>query len=71
MCENIHGAAEERRNALIAKLIDFNFYKIAGKHLFELPINELENEYRKQMQSQTHPHSGMTSIRWVNRKAVN
>ncbi|GER65707.1 hypothetical protein BpJC7_02660 [Weizmannia acidilactici] len=60
-------AAEKRRNELIDRLIAFHIYKKGGKHLFELTLHELEQEYRH-IQSQVHPHSGWESIHWKRKK---
>ncbi|MCM2534958.1 Fur-regulated basic protein FbpA [Neobacillus pocheonensis] len=38
---------ENKRKKLIEKLITFNVYKKEDKHLFEVSLTELENEYRK------------------------
>jgi len=54
-------AVEDRRKKLIDKLITFNIYKKGDKHLFELSLTELENEYRS-FQSHCHPHSDFGSI---------
>lgn len=40
-------AVEYRRKMLIDKLIAFHVYKKDDKHLFELTLSELENDYRK------------------------
>lgn len=40
-------AVEKRRKKLIDKLIAFNVYKKENKHLFELSLTELENEFRR------------------------
>jgi hypothetical protein len=40
-------AVEDRRKKLMEKLIKFNVYKKEDKHLFELSLTELENEYRR------------------------
>lgn len=58
---------ESRRNDLINKLIENGQYKKDGKHLFELSLLDLENEYYK-ITSKNHPHSGIDSIRWINFK---
>jgi hypothetical protein len=55
-------AVEDRRKILIDKLIAFNVYKKEDRHLFELSLTELENEYRKLQH--IHPHSNFGSIRW-------
>lgn len=39
-------AIENRKNILIDKLITFHIYKKDHKHLFELTLTELENEYK-------------------------
>ncbi|WP_018660220.1 Fur-regulated basic protein FbpA [Heyndrickxia acidiproducens] len=60
-------ALEKRRNELIDRLIAFHVYKKEGRHLFELTLPELEDEY-KSIQTQVHPHSGWESLRWCRRK---
>ncbi|WP_423798300.1 Fur-regulated basic protein FbpA [Neobacillus sp. SAB-20_R2A] len=56
-------AVEQRRQRLIDKLIAFNVYKKADKHLFELSLSELENEYRQFIQT-CHPHTNLGLIKW-------
>lgn len=56
-------AIEGRRKRLIDKLIAFNVYKKEDKHLFELTLSELENEYREFL-SKSHPHGEFGSIKW-------
>ncbi|MEH7380373.1 Fur-regulated basic protein FbpA [Bacillus sp. JJ1533] len=56
---------EKRRNELINKLLDLDQYKKDGKHLFELTLSELEYAHFK-AQSDGHPHSNNSSIRWKN-----
>jgi len=55
-------AVEDRRKKLIDKLIAFKIYKKGDKHLFELSLTELENEYRS-LRSHCHPHNGFGSIK--------
>lgn len=59
-------AVENRRNELINKLIAFNFYKKGDKHLFELSLTDLENEYKKNLLN-AHPHNEAGSIHWINK----
>ncbi len=40
-----------KRDVLIEKLIDFGIFKIKDKQLFELPIDDLEQELKRIMQS--------------------
>lgn len=56
-------AVEKRRKELINKLIEVNHFKKEEKHLFELTLSELENEYFK-VQSNEHPHTGMDSVKF-------
>ncbi|MEH7226724.1 Fur-regulated basic protein FbpA [Bacillus sp. JJ1566] len=56
---------ENRRNELINKLLRLDQYKKDGKHLFELSLSELEYENFK-AQSDEHPHSNHSSLRWKN-----
>ncbi|MFJ8258111.1 Fur-regulated basic protein FbpA [Peribacillus asahii] len=59
---------EDRRKKLIDKLIAFKVYKKGDKHLFELSLTELENEYRS-FRSYCHPHSDLGSIKWTCKKS--
>ncbi|MFB5283011.1 Fur-regulated basic protein FbpA [Peribacillus sp. Hz7] len=61
-------AVEDRRKKLIDKLIAFKIYKKGDKHLFELSLTELENEYRS-FQSHCHPHNDFGSIKWTCKKS--
>lgn len=63
-------AVENKRKKIIEKLIAFNVYKKDDKHLFELSLTELENEYRN-FQSLTHPHSDIGSIQLTSKKSNN
>lgn len=47
MVELFKSALESRRAKIIDKLIALNVYKKEDKHLFELSLIELENEYKK------------------------
>ena len=59
---------EDRRKALIDKLIAFSVYKEDDKHhLFELTLSELQNQYRSFV-SQSHPHGEFGSIQWARGK---
>lgn len=60
-------AVEDRRKKLIDKLITFKIYKKDDKHLFELSLKELENEYRT-FQSYCHPQNDFGSIKWTYQK---
>lgn len=40
-----------KRDVLIEKLIDFGIFKIKDKQLFELPIDDLEQELKRIIQS--------------------
>ena len=55
-------AVEDKRKRLIDKLIAFKVYRKEDKHLFELTLTVLENEYRR-FQSQCHPHGDFGSIK--------
>ena len=67
MGEILRKAVEDRRQKLINTLIAFNLDQDENQYLFDLSLTELENEYRK-LQSQGHPHSGLSSIQWQNKK---
>jgi Fur-regulated basic protein A len=56
---------QKRRNELVNKLIVHNIFKKGDKQLFELTLQELENEY-KYIQKECHPHSDVGSIHWKN-----
>jgi hypothetical protein len=58
-------AIQNRRNELINKLIVHNIFKKGDKQLFELTLQELEDEY-KFLQMECHPHSDIGSIHWRN-----
>lgn len=58
-------AIHNRRNELINKLIVHNIFKKGDKQLFELTLQELEDEY-KYLQKECHPHSDVGSIHWKN-----
>ncbi|MGX1264436.1 hypothetical protein RKD55_002240 [Rossellomorea marisflavi] len=55
----------QRRNELINKLIVHNVYKIGERQLFELSLEELEEEFRS-IKKECHPHTESGSIHWVN-----
>jgi len=61
-------AVENKRKKLIEKLIAFNVYKREDKHLFELSLTELQNEY-KAYKSMQHPHCNFGSIKIANKKS--
>ncbi|MED1472450.1 Fur-regulated basic protein FbpA [Neobacillus sp. M.A.Huq-85] len=63
----LRDAVEKKRKKLIEKLIAFNVYKKEDKHLFELSLTELENEY-KAFKSLQHPHCNLGSIKFANKK---
>jgi hypothetical protein len=58
---------EDRRQFLIDQLLAFNIYKKEDKHLFELSLSELEEEYSK-FQSHNHPHGSYGSIKWSKKR---
>ena len=64
---DIQSAVENRRKQIIDTLIAFNIYKKQDRHLFELSLTELENEY-KSFHSQNHPHGDLGSIQLYNCK---
>lgn len=68
MGEVFRNAVEDRRKRLIDMLIAFNIYKKDDKHLFELTLSELENEYR-QFLTNSHPHGDYGSIQWISKKS--
>ena len=70
MGDILRKAVEVRRKELINTLITYNLNQEENQHLFELTLTELENEYRK-LQSQGHPHSGLSSIQWKEKKLGN
>lgn len=61
-------AVEDRRKRLIDTLIAFDVYKKDDKHLFELTLSELENEYRKFLKN-CHPHGEYGSIQWMGKNS--
>ncbi|MFI8574403.1 Fur-regulated basic protein FbpA [Rossellomorea aquimaris] len=65
MGEILQEAIHNRRNELINKLIVHNIFKKGDKQLFELTLQELEDEY-KYLQKECHPHSDVGSIHWKN-----
>ncbi|MEH7098266.1 Fur-regulated basic protein FbpA [Neobacillus vireti] len=64
----LRDAVENKRKKLIDKLIAFNVYKKEDKHLFELSLTELENEY-KAFKSIQHPHCNLGSIKIINKQS--
>lgn len=68
MGEILRNAVENKRKKLIKKLIAYNVYKKEDKHLFELSLTDLENEYRK-FKALSHPHSEMGSIQLIDNKS--
>lgn len=67
MGDILRKAVENRREKLINRLIAFNLNQEENQYLYELSLTELENEYRK-LQSKGHPHSALSSIKWLNKK---
>ncbi|WP_341357934.1 Fur-regulated basic protein FbpA [Rossellomorea sp. y25] len=65
MGEILQEAIQNRRNELINKLIIHNIFKKGHKQLFELTLQELEDEF-KYIQQESHPHSDVGSIQWKN-----
>ncbi|WP_299741261.1 Fur-regulated basic protein FbpA [uncultured Rossellomorea sp.] len=65
MGEILQEAIHNRRNELINKLIIHNIFKKGHKQLFELTLQELEDEF-KYIQQESHPHSDVGSIKWKN-----
>ncbi|MFI8687049.1 Fur-regulated basic protein FbpA [Rossellomorea sp. NPDC077527] len=61
----LQGSKQERRNELVNKLIVHNFFKKGDKQLFELSLEELEEEYQC-IQNNCHPHNDVGSIHWKN-----
>ncbi|KMK97172.1 Fur-regulated basic protein FbpA [Rossellomorea marisflavi] len=55
----------QRRNELINKLIVHKVYKKGERQLFELTLEELEEEFRC-VKKECHPHTESGSIHWVN-----
>ncbi|WP_317948623.1 Fur-regulated basic protein FbpA [Rossellomorea marisflavi] len=55
----------QRRNELINKLIMHKVYKKGERQLFELTIEELEEEFRS-VKKECHPHTESGSIHWIN-----
>jgi len=44
--ELLHEAVQERRQTLIDQLIQMGVFKINNKHLYEMSLSELEEEYQ-------------------------
>ncbi|WP_044337167.1 Fur-regulated basic protein FbpA [Rossellomorea aquimaris] len=65
MGKTLQDAIHNRRNELINKLIFHNIFKKGNKQLFELTLQELEDEF-KYIQNESHPHSDIGSIQWKN-----
>ncbi|PLS05382.1 Fur-regulated basic protein FbpA [Neobacillus cucumis] len=63
----LRDAVENKRKKLIEKLITLDVYKKEDKHLFELSLTDLENEY-KSFKSIQHPHYNFDSIKLTNKK---
>jgi len=64
----LRDAVENKRKKIIEKLITFNVYKKEDKHLFELSLTELENEY-KAFKSMQHPHCNFGSLKLTSKKS--
>lgn len=62
MSDVLRKAVEERKKALISKLLAYNVYSSEAQ-LMKLSLKELENEF-KRMISDSHPHSDTGSIHW-------
>ena len=65
----LRDAVENKRKKLIEKLIAFNVYKKEDKHLFELSLTDLENEY-KAFKATQHPHCNFGSIKLTSKKST-
>lgn len=70
MGNNLRKSLENKRRKLIEKLLVFSVYKKEDKHLFELSLTELENEYRN-FKLYSHPHSELGSIQWTSKESKN
>jgi hypothetical protein len=64
----LRDAVENKRKKLIEKLIAFNVYKKEDKHLFELSLTDLENEF-KAFKATQHPHCNFGSIKLTSKKS--
>ena len=67
MKEKARKGEEKRKECLINKLLALKVYKKDDKHLYGLSLKELEQEFKKRVDT-NHPHSEMGSIHWVNKK---
>ncbi|WP_462409877.1 Fur-regulated basic protein FbpA [Neobacillus sp. Marseille-QA0830] len=47
MNELLHEAVQDRRQTLIDQLIQLGVFKIGNKHLYEMSLSELEEEYQE------------------------
>ncbi|MBA9026409.1 Fur-regulated basic protein FbpA [Peribacillus huizhouensis] len=68
MGDILRRAVEEKRQRLIDQLVAFKVIKEDDKHLFELSLTELENEFRK-FQLDSHPHGEYSSIKWIHKNS--
>ncbi|WP_172293082.1 Fur-regulated basic protein FbpA [Bacillus sp. WMMC1349] len=46
LAPQLRKAVEARKNHLIKQLIQLGLYKKSERHLYELPLSELEREYK-------------------------
>ncbi len=65
----LQDAMHKRKNELINKLIAHNLFKKGDKQLFELTLQELEDEF-KHIQGECHPHNDVGSIQWKKRVKI-
>lgn len=63
MGEILQETLQKRRDELVNKLIFHNIFTKGNKQLFELTLQELEEEY-KYIKEGCHPHSDIGSIHW-------
>ncbi len=68
MGDILRRAVEEQRQRLIDQLVAFKVFKKEDKHLFELSLTELENEFRR-FQLDSHPHDEYNSIKWIHKNS--
>ncbi|PKG22772.1 Fur-regulated basic protein FbpA [Niallia nealsonii] len=67
MDEKVRKEKEKRKECLINKLLALKVYKKDDKHLYDLSLQELEQEFNKRV-DKAHPHSDMGSLHWINKK---
>lgn len=53
---------KDRREIIVNKLIAHNVYQRNNELLDQLPLTELEKQY-KRFKSECHPHDGLGSLR--------